>query len=85
MIYVVALGLGFKCPRKIHLNTQCPVPTVLWSSALLTRPPKPKRSCLQSISFENEELLPLTLSHSCHKIVFLALIKGFIQIKIIVI
>ena len=24
MIYIVALGVGFKCPRKIHLNTQCP-------------------------------------------------------------
>ena len=26
MIYFIALGVGFKCPRKIHLNTQCPVP-----------------------------------------------------------
>ena len=24
MIYIVAFGGGFKCPRKIHLNTQCP-------------------------------------------------------------
>ena len=24
MIVIVALGGGFKCPRKIHLNTQCP-------------------------------------------------------------
>ena len=24
MIYIVALGVGLKCPRKIHLNTQCP-------------------------------------------------------------
>ena len=24
MIYIVALGGGFKYPRKIHLNTQCP-------------------------------------------------------------
>ena len=23
MIYIVLLGVGFKCPRKIHLNTQC--------------------------------------------------------------
>ena len=23
MIYIFALGVGFKCPRKIHLNTQC--------------------------------------------------------------
>ena len=23
MIYIVALGGGFKCPHKIHLNTQC--------------------------------------------------------------
>ena len=22
MIYIFALGVGFKCPRKIHLNTQ---------------------------------------------------------------
>ena len=22
MIYIVALGVGFKCQRKIHLNTQ---------------------------------------------------------------
>ena len=22
MIYIVAHGIGFKCPRKIHLNTQ---------------------------------------------------------------
>ena len=24
MIYIDSLGVGFKCPRKIHLNTQCP-------------------------------------------------------------
>jgi hypothetical protein len=24
MVYIVAFGVGFKCPRKIHLNTQCP-------------------------------------------------------------
>ena len=24
MIYIVALDGGFKCPSKIHLNTQCP-------------------------------------------------------------
>ena len=23
MIYIVALGVGLKCSRKIHLNTQC--------------------------------------------------------------
>ena len=23
MIYIVALGVGLKCPRKIHLNIQC--------------------------------------------------------------
>ena len=33
MIYIVALGGGFKCPRKIHLNTQCPPP-------FPTNPPK---------------------------------------------
>ena len=26
IIDIVAFGVGFKCPRKIHLNTQCPVP-----------------------------------------------------------
>ena len=30
MIYIVALGVDFKCPRKINLNTQCP-PTVFRS------------------------------------------------------
>ena len=24
VIYVVALGVGFKCPHKIHLKTPCP-------------------------------------------------------------
>ena len=24
MIYIVAFGGGFKCPSKIHSNTQCP-------------------------------------------------------------
>jgi uncharacterized membrane protein len=24
MIYTVALGVGLKCPRKVHLNTQLP-------------------------------------------------------------
>ena len=23
MIYIVALGVGLKCPRKVRLNTQC--------------------------------------------------------------
>ena len=27
-IYIHALGGGFKCLRKIHLNTQCPLPLV---------------------------------------------------------
>ena len=26
MMYSVAFGVGLKCPRKIHLNTQCPPP-----------------------------------------------------------
>ena len=26
MIYIVTFGGGLKCPRKIHLNTQCPPP-----------------------------------------------------------
>ena len=24
MFHIIAFGVGFKCPRKIHLNTQCP-------------------------------------------------------------
>ena len=31
MIYIVALGSGFKCPHKIHLNTQCPLPPLFLS------------------------------------------------------
>ena len=32
MIYIVALGGGFKCPRKIYLNTQVapPPPTPIF-------------------------------------------------------
>ena len=26
VIYIVTLGVGCKCPCKIHLNTQCPPP-----------------------------------------------------------
>jgi hypothetical protein len=28
MIHIVALGGGFKCLGKIHLNTQCPPPWI---------------------------------------------------------
>ena len=31
MIYIVALGVGFKCPHKIHLNTQ-------WGGGRLCQP-----------------------------------------------
>ena len=31
MIYIVALGVGFKCPRKVHLNTQ-------WGEGLMIGP-----------------------------------------------
>ena len=24
IFHIIAFGVGFKCPRKIHLNTQCP-------------------------------------------------------------
>ena len=39
MIYVVALGVGFKCLRKIHLNTQ-------WEGGgrNLNNPPAPIKS-----------------------------------------
>ena len=29
MIHIVALGVGLKCPSKIHLNIQCPPPPYL--------------------------------------------------------
>ena len=29
IIDIIAFGVGFKCPRKIHLNTQCPLPAIL--------------------------------------------------------
>ena len=36
IIYIVAYGVGFKCPRKIHLKTQCPPPllatALFWST-----------------------------------------------------
>ena len=28
MIYIVAIGSDFKCPRKIHLKTHCPSPSL---------------------------------------------------------
>ena len=31
MFYIVALGVGLKCPRKIHLNTQ-------WGGAAIDAP-----------------------------------------------
>ena len=35
IFHIVAFGVGFKCPRKIHLNTQCPlVPTDLGCNVL---------------------------------------------------
>ena len=44
MIYIVALGVGFKCPCKIHMNTQCPPPPLgfagLAVQRLLFTPPK---------------------------------------------
>ena len=29
IFHVIAFGVGFKCPRKIHLNTKCP-PHDIW-------------------------------------------------------
>ena len=34
MIYIVALGVGLKCPRKIHLNTQWGEHVQKWSTFL---------------------------------------------------
>ena len=40
MIYIVALGVGFKCPSKIHLSIQCPPPLQpSYSCASFTRGP----------------------------------------------
>ena len=41
MISIVALGVGFKCPRKIHLNTQCS-PATEKHSLWMVSMPKPK-------------------------------------------
>ena len=30
VIDIVAFGVGFKCPRKIHLNTVCPPPMKIY-------------------------------------------------------
>ena len=39
MVYIVAFGVGLKCPRKIHLSTQCRTPSQIfqatYSSALM--------------------------------------------------
>ena len=35
MIYIVAFGVGLKCPRKIHLNTQCWEQQQWWNRYLL--------------------------------------------------
>ena len=43
MIYIVVLGVGLKCPRKIHLNTQCP-PPLKSADVLYGRPPSPPPS-----------------------------------------
>ena len=49
MIYIVALGVGLKCPRKIHLNTQwgggkCP-PAALGSYGHGYSVDQPSSSC----------------------------------------
>jgi hypothetical protein len=36
MIHILALGVGLKCPRKIHLNTQCPSTITLVVSLIET-------------------------------------------------
>ena len=36
IFHIIAFGVGFKCPRKIHLNTQCPPPLQIGDSH---RPP----------------------------------------------
>ena len=38
MIYIVSLGVGLKCPHKIHLNTQClpsPICIIRWNEEIL--------------------------------------------------
>ena len=35
MIYIVALCIDFKCPRKIHLNTQSPLRSPLKSAYVI--------------------------------------------------
>ena len=38
MIYIFALGVGLKCPHKIHLNTQCPPPVEIGLTAKICGP-----------------------------------------------
>ena len=48
MIYIVALGVGLKCPSKLHLNTQCPPPT-----PQVFRPSDGSACCNRAVSLLN--------------------------------
>ena len=48
MIYIVALGVGFKCPRKIHFNTQ-------WGGGDARLDPPPVATALSETSSLRDE------------------------------
>ena len=53
MIYVVALGGGFKCPRKIHLNTKCPLGLMIRTQALRMEMWATERDVLRKLDFHS--------------------------------
>ena len=60
MIYIVAFGGGLKCPRKIHLNTQClslplpppPPPESLTSPSC----PKKRSFCIVDLTKKSKQI-----------------------------
>ena len=58
MIYTVALGVGFKCPRKIHLYTQC---TEMIFASLLSGGFTTTMAVINPISSQNKRTVELDL------------------------
>ena len=64
MIYLVALGLGLKCLRKVHLNTQCTeVRFASWlpggfTTMAVINPPERKLTNRTSVDWSESSMLP---------------------------
>ena len=57
IIDIVAFGVGFKCPRKIHLNTQCPPRRIgLTYSCMVYYHPRPRSLSLMHIMASRRSL-----------------------------